>query len=160
VDASETLQPDANVIRLGDPVAIREARLDLVAVQNKRAAEPHRDAEWGREERCARRRLSLIIRGENKWWAMRVQCTKVGPWKSNITCETRSGPQSGELYTVVGVSQFRGDDYYELAEWPSPVPEWPDTWHHSQFKPIGKEPDISVFTDILKRLSVRLPEPV
>ena len=58
---------DANVIRLGDPVAIREARLDLVAVQKKRAEEPHRDVEWGRAERAARRRLSLIMRGENKW---------------------------------------------------------------------------------------------
>ena len=89
---------------------------------------------------------------------MRVECIKVGPWKSNITRESRSGPQAGELYTVVSVEQFNGEDYYELAEWSSAVSSWPDTWHHSQFKPVGKEPDISVFTKILERLSVREPE--
>ena len=58
---------DINVIRLGDPAAIREARLDLKSIQEKRAAEPHRDAEWGLAELAAKRRLSLIMRGENKW---------------------------------------------------------------------------------------------
>jgi hypothetical protein len=58
---------DTNVIRMGDPVAIREARLDLKMIQEKRAAEPHRDGEWGLAEIAAKRRLKLIIRGENKW---------------------------------------------------------------------------------------------
>ena len=37
-------ESDANVIRLGDPVAIREARLDLVAIQKK--------ASRGTQSRC------------------------------------------------------------------------------------------------------------
>ena len=77
---------------------------------------------------------------------MRVECTKVGPWKSKLTGEERTGPQAGEIYTVVGVTKFGGEDFFDLAEWVSPVASWPDTWHHSQFKPVGKEPDISVFT--------------
>lgn len=89
---------------------------------------------------------------------MRVECTKVGPWKSNITGESYAGPQAGEIYTIVSITKFGGVDYYELAEWQSRIPSWPENWHHSQFKPVGKEPDIGVFTRILERMPAREPE--
>jgi hypothetical protein len=89
---------------------------------------------------------------------MRVECIMTGPWKSRITREIIPGQQAGEICTVVGVSKFNGEDYYDLAEWPPAVPSWPIVWHHSQFRPVGKEPDISVFTKILENLPAHEPE--
>lgn len=88
---------------------------------------------------------------------MQVRCIFRGPWRCIYTQALDTGPAYGTEWTVTHVDEIQDKTYYTLAGWSAST--WsPEVFLSTHFVPITKEPDISVFTDLLRTVKISEPE--